>query len=834
MAQRPEASPGTVPDPSIELSVTQEAPVNAPQSREPLQHPEPVPLEGDIEMGIGITEISPGGRPPYCGLFSSEGAGDLSTSEVGSPISAERLQRGLSSCLCGEGVTNESRLGRLPLRTTVGEVDVLAVLPGVDKIEERQPLIRNISSNASRYKDLALNQIAQSFGSPDGGNYPWHWHLKRILFNLFPCFSWLASYDVRKHLRDDIIAGITVGVMLVPQAMSYAKLAGLSPVYGLYTGLMPVFVYGLFGSSRQLAVGPVAIVSQLVHSGLLSMVEPGKGATAADRAALQAQYTGLAITLSLFVGLVECILGLLRLGWLIRFVSHSVISGFTSGAATTIALSQVKYFLGYSITSSNQLVPVVQTIFARIDQFKWEPFLMGVVMLGIIVGMRSAGDRSPRLRWCRVAGPLITVVAGTVFMSFVKTKAISTVGPIPKGFPPASTSHFQTNGHFSQLFLTSLMVTGVGILETVGIAKALASKNGYEINTNQELFGLGVANLVGSVFSAYPATGSFSRSAVSNEMGAKTCMSGLITGLLILCTLLFLTPLFKNLPNAVLGAVVIAACIRLFDHKEAIHLFKTNPRDFLLWLAACLGTIFLGIEVGVAIAVGLSLVFVIYESANPHMAILGRLPGTAVYRNIRQYPDAITYPGILIIRIDAPMYYANVSFIKDHLRAHMLRSVLVHSGSVQDPEAAAAAADWPLPGAQKAAAGNAADVRYVILDMSPVTYVDSTAIYALRDLHTEFGEQGVQLVLSNANKRVMVSLARGGLLELLGPERHFVRAHDAVQVCLARLKGESERRQSFDLKDLPLAAPELSPSTDGETDGECQDISKDRFEVTTP
>ncbi|GAQ82256.1 protein with STAS (Sulphate Transporter and AntiSigma factor antagonist) domain [Klebsormidium nitens] len=305
-------------------------------------------------------------------------------------------------------------------------------------------------------------------------------------------------------------------------------------------------------------------------------------------------------------------------------------------------------------------------------------------------------------------------------------------------------------------------------------------------------------------------------------MGAKTGLAGVFTGLLILCTLLFLTPLFNNLPNTVLGAIVIAACIKLFDYSEAVHLLRTNFRDFLLWMAAFIGTIFLGIEIGVAIAVGLSLVFVIYESANPHMAILGRLPRTAVYRNVKQYPDAITHPGILIIRIDAPMYYANISYIKDKLRHYLVSSLHPpqRSESTPDLETGAAPSDWPFPKTEdEEATPGGSPVRYLILDMTPVTYVDSTAVHTLKDLHQEYSQQGLHLALSNTNKRVMVTLARTGFLQRLGPEWHFVRAHDAVQVCLSHLRADGLRTSSPP-SDQPIGDAETEDTAEHETEAE--------------
>ncbi|EXB65340.1 putative sulfate transporter 4.2 [Morus notabilis] len=557
---------------------------------------------------------------------------------------------------------------------------------------------------------------------------------------LLPCSRWIRTYKWREYLQIDVMAGTTIGVMLVPQAMSYAKLAGLQPIYGLYSGFVPLFVYAIFGSSRQLAVGPVALVSLLVSNVLSGIVDPSDDL-----------YTEMAILLALMVGILECVMGLLRLGWLIRFISHSVISGFTTASAIVIALSQAKYFLGYDITRSSKIIPLVKSV---------------------IEGAHGGKSRK-YLRFLRAAGPLTGVVVGTTFVKIFHPSSISLVGDIPQGLPKFSIP--KGFGYITSLIPTALLITGVAILESVGIAKALAAKNGYELDSNQELFGLGVANVFGSFFSAYPSTGSFSRSAVSHESGAKTGLSGIVTGIIMGCALLFLTPLFKYIPQCALAAIVISAVMGLVDYEEAIFLWRVDKKDFLLWTITATTTLFLGIEFGVLIGVGASLAFVIHESANPHIAVLGRLPGTTVYRNVRQYPEAYTYNGIVIVRVDAPIYFANISYIKDRLREY---EADVDRCSRRGPEVER--------------------IYFVILEMSPVTYIDSSAVQALKDLHQEYKMRDIQIAISNPNREVLLTLSRAGVVEMIGKEWYFVRVHDAVQVCLQYVQGLKETRRTAD------------------------------------
>ncbi|CAN6565663.1 unnamed protein product [Malus baccata var. baccata] len=528
------------------------------------------------------------------------------------------------------------------------------------------------------------------------------------------------------------------------------------------SGFIPLFVYAIFGSSRQLAVGPVALVSLLVSNVLTSIVDSS-----------DALYTELAILLAFMVGVMECILGLLRLGWIIRFISHSVISGFTTASAIVIALSQAKYFLGYDIERSSKIVPLIKSIIAGAEGFSWPPFVMGSVILAILLTMKHLGKTRKYLRFLRAAGPLTAVLLGTIFVKIFNPSSISLVGDIPQGLPSFSIP--KAFGYATSLIPTALLITGVAILESVGIAKALAAKNGYELDSNQELFGLGVANIFGSFFSAYPTTGSFSRSAVNHESGAKTGLSGLVMGIVMTCALLFMTPLFEYIPQCALAAIVISAVIGLVDYDEAIFLWGVDKKDFLLWTITATTTLFLGIEIGVLIGVGVSLAFVIHESANPHIAVLGRLPGTTVYRNIQQYPEAYTYNGIVIVRIDAPIYFANISYIKDRLREY---EVEVDRSTSRGPEVER--------------------IYFVIIEMAPVTYIDSSAVQALKDLHQEYKLRDIQIAISNLNGEVLKTLSSAGVVDLIGKEWYFVRVHDAVQVCLQRVQSLKETPKAAD------------------------------------
>ncbi|XP_057436357.1 sulfate transporter 4.1, chloroplastic-like isoform X1 [Lotus japonicus] len=638
---------------------------------------------------------------------------------------------------------------------------------------------------------------ASPSSSPNAVISEWTSKLRRMTWLhwiefFLPCSRWIRTYKWRDYLQTDVMAGVTVGVMLVPQSMSYAKLAGLQPIYGLYSAFVPIFVYAVFGSSRQLAVGPVALVSLLVSNVLSSVADSSSEL-----------YTELALLLSLMVGILECTMGLLRLGWLLRFISHSVISGFTTASAIVIGLSQAKYFLGYDIVGSSKIIPLIKSIIDGADKFSWPPFLMGSVMLAILLVMKHLGKSRKYLRFLRAMGPLTAVVLGTLFAKIFHPSSISLVGDIPQGLPSFNVP--KAFEYAESLIPTAFLITGVAILESVGIAKALAAKNGYELDSNQELFGLGVSNVLGSFFSAYPTTGSFSRSAVNHESGAKSGVSGIVSGIIITCALLFLTPLFEYIPQCALAAIVISAVIGLVDYDEAIFLWRVDKKDFLLWTITSTTTLFLGIEIGVLVGVGVSLAFVIHESANPHIAVLGRLPGTTVYRNIKQYPEAYTYNGIVVVRIDAPIYFANTSYIKDRLREYELD---VDSSTGRGPEVER--------------------IYFVIIEMAPVTYIDSSAVQALKDLYQEYKLRDIQIAISNPNPEVLVTLSRSGVVELIGKEWYFVRVHDAVQVCLQHVQSLKSGSSS------PQSRLSFSSATDLESGTGRLSLSRDRDSPLEP
>jgi len=584
-----------------------------------------------------------------------------------------------------------------------------------------------------------------------------------------PCLGWLTKYDLKQWALWDLLAGVSVALMVVPQGMSYATLAGLPVVWGLYGAFTPLLIYPLFGSSKQLGIGPVAVTSTLLGNGLTNLIPDA--ADIFDHNApddpVQIQYNQYATQVAFLVAVMYTAVGIFRLGFLMRLLSHSVITGFTSGAAILIGLQQVQYILGVKAVRKDTIIEIIKAVNDVIWAFNSKAFAIGFSCLAFLFTTKIITMKWPRMFWLKTLGPAIVSVVGiaTVKIAGYNTKnppTIPIVKTIPKGLPPCTISQWAPilDGGIVPL---AIIIMLVDMLESTSIARALARKNNYQLNYNQEIIGLGLANFMGAAFSAYTTTGSFSRSAVNNDSGAKTQLACFITGITVMFVLLFLTPVFQLMPYCVMGAIIIAGVAALFEYETAYYLFKTNLRDFVVWLTAFICTLFLGVELGLAISIGLAMLIVIFETAFPHTALLGRLDKSNVYRNVEQYPSAELTPGVMVVRLDAPIYFANVQWFQDKLQDYEQQSLL------------------------HARAQGLDKLEYVILDLTPVNHLDSMGVHLLSDLAEEYHQKGISLYLCNPNVRVLRMLERSGITKAIGRENIFVRVHDAVTHCKTNL-----------------------------------------------
>ncbi|WP_263808757.1 SulP family inorganic anion transporter [Salinibacter sp.] len=550
---------------------------------------------------------------------------------------------------------------------------------------------------------------------------------------LFPLAQQLTDYG-RDQLRGDLSAGLTVGVMLIPQGMAYALIAGLPPIYGLYASLVPLAVYSLFGTSRQLAVGPVAMVSLLVAAavGPLANGDP-------------ALYIGLTLLLSLMVGVLQFGLGVARFGFLVNFLSHPVLSGFTSAAALIIGFSQLKHLLGIDLPRSNYIHEILWAAAGRVGQIDPLTVLLGVGSILLLVGLRQLNPSIP--------GALVAVMTttGLVWAFGLDEHGVSIVGSVPGGLPAPSLPPLGMENVWA-LTPSALAIGLVGFMESIAVAKVYAGRHRYDIDANQELIGLGLANIAGAFFSAYPTTGGFSRTAVNDEAGARTTLAGLVAAGVIALTLLLLTPLFYYLPNAVLAAIIMVAVSGLIEWKEALHLWEVDRKDLGLMALTFVATLALGIEEGILAGVIVSLIVVIYQSSTPHTAIMGRLPGTDTYRNLKRNPEALTQSNVVVARMDANLYFATASAFQD----------LVRRIDTQDPSLQAA-----------------------VVDMYPVNRIDSTGVGALKKVIETCRRHNVALYLAGVKGPVKDMLDEAGVTRMLGEDRFFFEVSGAVDAAEA-------------------------------------------------
>jgi SulP family sulfate permease len=519
--------------------------------------------------------------------------------------------------------------------------------------------------------------------------------------------------------------------MLIPQGMAYAMLAGLEPIHGLYAVTVPLLLYAIFGTSRQLAVGPVAMVSLLTAAGIASL-----------NADSPEQYLLYALSLAFLVGLIQFGMGILRLGFVVNFLSHPVISGFTSAAAIIIGLSQIKHLFRINLPNSEHIQEMVVAIAQNIGDIHWLTFGIGVVGIIIIKYGKKIHKSFP--------APLVAVIVGIALVSGFDLTALGVkiVGDVPSGLPTLSSPSFDME-IWNTLLPIALTISLVGFAESFAVAKTIQAKHkNYKLDANQELIGLGMANFGAAFFRGYPVTGGFSRTAVNNDAGAKTGLASVFSAILIVLTLLFFTGLFYNLPSAILAAVVLVAVSGLIDYKEPIHLWHKDKSDFAMLIATFVITLTLGIETGIIAGMVLSLVVVIYRASRPHMARLGRVPGTNIFRNVTRFKDLQERDEMLMVRIDGPIYFANIEFIKGKL--------------------------------DKWIAAKDEKVNMIVFNMESVTNIDSTGAHELNEWILTWRKSGIDICMSSIKGPVRDVLNRWGILECVGADHVFLDDNSAV------------------------------------------------------
>ncbi|CAI0448812.1 unnamed protein product [Linum tenue] len=562
---------------------------------------------------------------------------------------------------------------------------------------------------------------------------------RKLLLGLqyfFPILEWGPRYSL-DFFKADLISGVTIASLAIPQGISYAKLANLPPILGLYSSFVPALVYAMMGSSRDLAVGTVAVASLLTASMLGSQV------SAAENPQL---YLHLAFTATFFAGLFQAALGLFRLGFIVDFLSHATIVGFMAGAATVVILQQLKGILGLDhFTHATDLVSVMRSVFSQTHQSK----------------------KRPKFFWVSALAPLTSVILGSLLVYFthaekhgVQVLLLWQIGQLKKGLNPLSFGDLVFVSPYLSTAIKTGIVTGViALAEGIAVGRSFAMFKNYHIDGNKEMIAIGTMNVVGSLTSCYLTTGPFSRSAVNFNAGCKTAVSNIVMALAVMLTLLFLTPLFHYTPLVVLSSIIISAMLGLIDVEAALHLWSIDKFDFLVCISAYAGVVFASVEIGLVLAVGISVLRVLLFVARPKTFILGNVSNSGIYRNVEQYPNAATVPGVLVLEIDAPIYFANSSYLRERIGRW-----------IDDEE-------------ERLKISGEASLQYVILDMGAVGNIDTSGISMLEEVKKVTDRRGLKLALANPGAEVTKKLNKAKFIDNLGPEWIFLTVGEAVGAC---------------------------------------------------
>ncbi|XP_072992648.1 sulfate transporter 1.2-like isoform X2 [Typha latifolia] len=567
----------------------------------------------------------------------------------------------------------------------------------------------------------------------------------------FPILEWGRHYNLGKF-KGDLIAGLTIASLCIPQDIGYAKLANLDPQYGLYSSFVPPLIYSVMGSSKDLAIGPVAVVSLLLGTLLQNELDPVKD---------KEEYRRLAFTATFFAGITQAALGFLRLGFLIEFLSHAAIVGFMAGAAITIALQQLKGFLGIQkFTKKTDIISVMRSVWGSAQHgWNWQTIIIGATFLAFLLFAKYIGKKRKNLFWVSAIAPLLSVIISTFFVYITRADkhGVQIVKKIEKGLNPSSIHQIHFTGSYAAKGFRIGVVAGmIGLTEAIAIGRTFAAMKDYQLDGNKEMFALGTMNTIGSMASCYVATGSFSRSAVNFMSGCNTTVSNMVMSSVVLLTLVLITPLFKYTPNAILSSIIISAVIGLIDYEAAYLIWKVDKLDFIACMGAFFGVVFESVEIGLLIAVSISLAKILLQVTRPRTALLGNLPRTTVYRNIEQYPEATKVPGVLIVRVDSAIYFSNSNYVKERI----LR--------------------WLRDEEEQLKAKNLPRIDFLIVEMSPVTDIDTSGIHALEELCKSLQKRNVQLGLANPGPVVIDKLRLANFTELIGQDNIFLTVGEAV------------------------------------------------------
>ncbi|KAL0013925.1 hypothetical protein SO802_000994 [Lithocarpus litseifolius] len=587
----------------------------------------------------------------------------------------------------------------------------------------------------------------------------------KALQYFIPILEWLPKYNLRL-LRYDILAGLTITSLAIPQGISYAKLAEIPPIIGLYSSFVPPLLYAVFGSSKHLAVGTVAAASLLLSSTIDDVV------SSKDNPALFLQ---LVFTATFITGVFQTALGFLRLGILVDFLSHSTITGFMGGTATIICLQQLKGFFGLShFTTKTDVISVMHAIIKNRKEWRWESAVVGIVFLIFLQLTRYVAKKKPKLFWVSAMAPLVTVVIGCLFAYFAHAEdhGIQIVGHLKKGINPSSIHLLNFDSKYLPTVAKAGIVTGlIALAEGIAIGRSFAIMKNEQIDGNKEMIAFGFMNIVGSFTSCYLTTGPFSKTAVNFNAGCRTAMSNIVMAIFMGLTLLFLAPLFSYTPLVALSAIIMSAMFGLIKYEEAYHLLKVDKFDFVICMAAFLGVSFVNMDVGLMLSVGLGIIRALLYVARPATCKLGKVPNSILYRDFEQYPGSTNVPGILVLQLGSPIYFANCTYIRERI-LRWIREEQANTVSKGDI------------------------LENVFLDLTGVTSIDMTGIETLTEVYRTLQANDIKMAIINPRTKVMEKMITSKFVDTFGKKNIFLSIDAAIDACRFSLHNSKQHNNA--------------------------------------
>ncbi len=575
--------------------------------------------------------------------------------------------------------------------------------------------------------------------------------MEKWLKKTFRIANWLPSYN-RNKFGGDLTAGLTTGVMFIPQGMAYAVIAGVPPIYGLYAGVIPLLIYPLLGTSKNLSIGPVAVDMLIVAAGVGLLAEPNSE-----------RYITLVILLTMMAGGLQLLMGSMQLGAVFNFFSRPVIAGFTLAAPIIIAFTQFNNLLGIELPNTQYIIVIIEEVIYKLDDIHLQTFLWGGAAMVLLAIIRYINPIIPAS---------VLILTASIFLAWLTnagSKGIHLVGDIPMGLPPFELPQINFN-NMRELLPTALTLALVQFMSVASLGRTFAKRNDYIIDANHELVAIGSSNFFGSFFQSIPVSGSFSRSAASEQANVQTPLANVITATVIIATLLFLTPLFYYLPMPILAAIIIVSSLNLIDIQEFKELYQTKRTEGLIAIFTAVCTLLIGIQEGILLGVVASMLNILYRYSRPNVAELGIIPGTRLFKNLDRNPEAKPIDCIVILRVDASFSFVNADFFRDF--------ILEKSRERTD------------------------STRFVIIDGSSINTLDTTAAEQLKSMITTLKNWDIELYITGLKGPVRDVINKSGLRDFLGEDHYYREPHEAVTEILKIMDEEDQQSRLDNYKEV--------------------------------